>query len=142
MSLLAVVLIIAGSPILPWLPVTILLMVCLAVYGAGFALALSAAAVFFRDLRYLWTILIQVMFFATPIIYTPDRLEGKLPAALDFILTWNPMAVFILQFRHMLYGGSSPNWGEMLYVVVVSIGVFFAGWAIFSRLSRRVAEEL
>jgi ABC-type polysaccharide/polyol phosphate export permease len=142
MSLLAVVLIIAGSPILPWLPVTILLMVCLAVYGAGFALALSAAAVFFRDLRYLWTILIQVMFFATPIIYTPDRLEGKLPAALDFILTWNPMAVFILQFRHMLYGGSSPNWGEMLYVVVVSIGVFITGWAIFSRLSRRVAEEL
>jgi ABC-2 type transport system permease protein len=90
----------------------------------------------------LWTILIQVMFFATPIIYTPDRLEGKLPAALDFVLTWNPMAVFILQFRHMLYGGSAPNWGEMLYVVVVSIGVFFAGWAIFSRLSRRVAEEL
>jgi len=142
MSLLAVVLIVAGSPILPWLPVTILLMVCLAVYGAGFALALSAAAVFFRDLRYLWTILIQVMFFATPIIYTPDRLEGKLPSFIEFIMTWNPMAVFILQFRHMLYGGSAPNWGEMLYVVVVSIGVFIAGWAIFSRLSRRVAEEL
>jgi ABC-type polysaccharide/polyol phosphate export permease len=142
MSLLAVVLIIAGSPILPWLPVTILLMVCLAVYAAGFALALSAAAVFFRDLRYLWSILVQVMFFATPIIYTPDRLDGKLPAAIDFILTWNPMAVFILSFRHMLYGGAAPNWWEMLYLVAVSVGVFIAGWAIFARLSRRVAEEL
>jgi ABC-type polysaccharide/polyol phosphate export permease len=142
MSLLAVVLIIAGSPILPWLPVTILLMVCLAVYAAGFALALSAAAVFFRDLRYLWSILVQVMFFATPIIYTPDRLDGKLPAAIDFILTWNPMAVFILSFRHMLYGGAAPDWWEMLYLVAVSIAVFIAGWAIFSRLSRRVAEEL
>jgi ABC-type polysaccharide/polyol phosphate export permease len=142
MSLLAVVLIIAGSPILPWLPVTILLMVCLAVYAAGFALALSAAAVFFRDLRYLWSILLQVMFFATPIIYMPDRLDGKLPAAIDFILTWNPMAVFILSFRHMLYGGAAPNWWEMLYLVAVSVGVFIAGWAIFARLSRRVAEEL
>jgi ABC-type polysaccharide/polyol phosphate export permease len=142
MSLLAVVLIIAGSPILPWLPVTILLMVCLAVYAAGFALALSAAAVFFRDLRYLWSILVQVMFFATPIIYTPDRLDGKLPAAIDFILTWNPMAAFILSFRHMLYGGAAPDWWEMLYLVAVSIAVFIAGWAIFSRLSRRVAEEL
>jgi ABC-type polysaccharide/polyol phosphate export permease len=142
MSLLAVVLIIAGSPILPWLPVTILLMVCLAVYAAGFALALSAAAVFFRDLRYLWSILVQVMFFATPIIYTPDRLDGKLPAAIDFILTWNPMAVFILSFRHMLYGGAAPDWWEMLYLVAVSIAVFIARWAIFSRLSRRVAEEL
>jgi ABC-type polysaccharide/polyol phosphate export permease len=142
MSLLAIVLVIAGSPILPWLPVTILLMVCLAVYAAGFALALSAAAVFFRDLRYLWSILVQVMFFATPIIYTPDRLDGKLPAAIDFILTWNPMAVFILSFRHMLYGGAAPDWWEMLYLVAVSIAVFIAGWAIFSRLSRRVAEEL
>jgi ABC-type polysaccharide/polyol phosphate export permease len=142
MSLLAVVLIIAGSPILPWLPVTILLMVCLAVYAAGFALALSAAAVFFRDLRYLWSILVQVMFFATPIIYTPDRLDGKLPAAIDFILTWNPMAVFILSFRHMLYGGAAPDWWEMLYLVAVSVAVFIAGWAIFARLSRRVAEEL
>ena len=142
MSLLAVALIIAGSPIIPWLPVAILLMVCLAVYAAGFALALSAAAVFFRDLRYLWSILVQVMFFATPIIYTPDRLQGKIPGSIEFILTWNPMAVFILTFRHMLYGGAAPNWTEMLYVVVISVAVFFAGWAIFTRLSRRVAEEL
>ncbi len=80
--------------------------------------------------------------FATPIIYTPDRLDGKLPAAIDFILTWNPMAVFILSFRHMLYGGAAPDWWEMLYLVAVSIAVFIAGWAIFARLSRRVAEEL
>jgi ABC-type polysaccharide/polyol phosphate export permease len=52
------------------------------------------------------------------------------------------MAVFILTFRHMLYGGAAPDWWEMLYVVVVSIAVFIAGWAIFARLSRRVAEEL
>ena len=84
----------------------------------------------------------QVIFFATPIIYTPDRLQGKIPGSIEFILTWNPMAVFILTFRHMLYGGAAPNWTEMLYVVVISVAVFFAGWAIFTRLSRRVAEEL
>ena len=142
MALLSVALIIAGSPIIPWIPVALFLMLTLAVYSAGIALALSAAAVFFRDLRYLWTILVQVMFFATPIIYTPDRLEGKLPRVIELIMTWNPMAVFILTFRHMLYGGAAPNWIEMLYVFVVSICVFVAGWAIFTRLSRRVAEEL
>ena len=142
MLLLAAILIVAGSPIIAWLPVVILVMLSLAIYGAGFAMALAAAAVFFRDLRYLWTILLQVMFFATPIIYTPDRLEGKLPGFIEFILKWNPMAVFIQTFRHMLYGGGSPHWGELLYVVVVSVAVFFAGWAVFSRLSRRVAEEL
>ncbi len=142
MTLLAVVLIIAGSPIIPWIPVVFFLMLTLAIYAAGIALALSATAVFFRDLRYLWTIFVQVMFFATPIIYTPDRLDGKLPWIFEMIMTWNPMAVFILMFRHMLYGGSAPNWFEMLYVFVVSLCVFVGGWAIFTRLSRRVVEEL
>ena len=142
MTLLAVALIIAGSPIIPWIPVVFVLMLTLAIYAAGIALALSATAVFFRDLKYLWTILVQVMFFATPIIYTPDRLEGKLPWIIEFVMTWNPMAVFILTFRHMLYGGAAPNWIEVLYVFVVSLCVFLGGWAVFTLLSRRVAEEL
>lgn len=142
MSLLCIVLIIAGSPILPWIPVAFLLMVLLAVYASGFALALAASAVFFRDLRYLWTILIQVMFFATPIIYSPDRLEGKLNPFFEFIFHWNPMAMFIQSFRHMLYSGRTPEWGHIAYLVGVSIVSFVLGWLIFVKLSRRLAEEL
>jgi len=142
MSLLCIALIIAGSPIIPWIPVAFLLMVLLAVYASGFALALAASAVFFRDLRYLWTIVIQVMFFATPIIYTPDRLDGKLHPYLEFILHWNPMAVFIKSFRHMLYSGRSPEWGNIAYLGVASVASFAGGWFLFGKLSRRIAEEL
>ena len=61
MGLLAVAMLFFGSHFLVWLPVIMLHMVLLAVYSTGFALALSAASVYFRDLRYLWTIIIQVM---------------------------------------------------------------------------------
>ena len=142
MSLLSVVLLMVGSQIVLWVPVAFLLMVVLAVYASGFALALSASAVFFRDLRYLWTIIIQVLFFATPIIYLPSQLDGKLPPFLEFVLHWNPMAVFIDSFRQLLYHGRLPELGNLLYLVVSAIVSFIAGWAIFVKLSRRLAEEV
>ena len=142
MSLLCVVLIAAGSPILQWIPVAFLMMLLLTVYAAGFALALSASAVFFRDLRYLWTIIIQVLFFATPIIYSPDRLDGKLPPFLEFVMQWNPMAVFIQSFRQLLYHGRTPELVNVVYLIVASIVSFVSGWAIFAKLSRRLAEEV
>jgi len=142
MTLLCVALLIVGSPIAPWIPVAFLLMLLLAVYAAGFALALSTMAVYFRDLRYLWTIIIQVMFFATPIIYTPDKIAGKVPPILEFILHWNPMAVFVLSFRHLLYSGRAPEWGHLAYLLAASIVAFVGGWTIFVKQSRRLAEEL
>jgi ABC-type polysaccharide/polyol phosphate export permease len=105
-------------------------------------LALSASAVFFRDLRYLWTIIIQVLFFATPIIYSPDRLDGKLPPILEFVMQWNPMAVFIQSFRQLLYHGRTPELVNVAYLIVAAIVSFFSGWAIFAKLSRRLAEEV
>ena len=142
MALLSVVLIMVAGQIVLWVPVAFLLMVVLAVYASGFALALSASAVFFRDLRYLWTIIIQVLFFATPIIYPPDQLDGKLPPVVEFVLHWNPMAVFIDSFRQLLYHGHLPELVNLVYLVVSAIVSFIAGGAIFVKLSRRLAEEV
>lgn len=142
MGLLALAMLFFGSHFLPWLPIIILHMLLLAIFASGIALALAASSVYFRDLRYLWTIVIQVMFFATPIIYSPDRIEGKLPGFVNFLWEWNPAKVFVMQFRHMLYSGASPNWGHFGYLAIVSAISLVAGWSIFQRLSRRIAEEL
>lgn len=142
MGLLSLALLFFGSHFLPWIPIIFLHMVLLGVFAGGIALALAAISVYFRDLRYLWTILIQVLFFATPIIYSPDRIQGKLPPVLEVLWEWNPAKVFIIQFRHMLYSGASPDWGHFGYLVIVSAASLIGGWVIFQRLSRRIAEEL
>jgi len=49
--LLAVILLVAGSPLIPFLPIVVLLTFLLAMFGAGYALALSALLVYFRDLN-------------------------------------------------------------------------------------------
>ena len=122
MTLLVIVLLVFGSPLLLWLPVTILLMLLLALFGTGFGLALSVLSVFFRDLNYLWGIVLQVWFFATPIVYPPDLLEGRVPDWVQTILNNNPMAKFAAAFRRTLYDGAAPGWKAMLVLALLSFG--------------------
>jgi ABC-type polysaccharide/polyol phosphate export permease len=142
MTLLAAVLVVAGSPLLPWLPVTNLLMVLLATFAAGLGLALAAIGVYFRDLPYLWGIVLQVWFFATPIVYPPSLLEDKVPPWVDEVLSYNPMARFAAAFRRTFYDGTAPGVLSVLALAALAVATLTVGWKIFDKLSYRFAEEL
>ena len=103
MTLLFVVLLIAGSPFLPWLPVVVLVSILLAVFSTGLAMALSVLAVYFRDMSYLWAIISQIWFWATPIVYPPSLLAEKAPTWVYNILKLNPMNGFVEVYRRCLY---------------------------------------
>ena len=60
LGLLMVVLLFAGSALLPYIPVALGLTILLAIFASGFALALSTLSVYFKDLGYLWSIVMQV----------------------------------------------------------------------------------
>jgi len=142
MTLVCVALTIAGSFVLPFLPVTILLMTFLALFAMGIAFVLSVSAVFFRDLPYLWTIINQIWFFATPVIYDPTIFDDKVPAPVHFMLHWNPTAVFIRSFRSTTYHGRLPDLIDLLVLGLASVTSLVVGLAVFNRLKRRLAEEL
>jgi len=142
MTLLCVVLLIFGSPLLPWLPMLLFLMLLLAVFTSGLALILSIGAVFFRDLKYLWTIISQMWFFATPVIYDPARVEEKVSGFWYSVYHWNPSTAFIRSFRHVTFDGRAPDWSDVAVLVVISFASLAIGLAVFSRFSRRIAEEL
>jgi len=142
MTLLCIVLLIFGSPLLPWLPMLLLLMALLAIFTSGLALVLSVGAVFFRDLKYLWTIISQVWFFATPVIYDPKRVEDKISSFWYAIYHWNPSTAFIRSFRHVTFDGRAPDWSDLGVLIVISFVSLAIGLAVFGRFSRRIAEEL
>jgi ABC-2 type transport system permease protein len=142
MALLAVVLLFFQTAFLVWLPVTLLLMVLLTLFSAGLGLALSSVGVYFRDLPYLWGIILQVWFFATPIVYPPSLSEEQLPSWAFNLASLNPMFGFSEAFRATLYDGRAPELTTMLELAAVSCVTFVIGWKIFGRLSSRFAEEL
>lgn len=142
MGLLTVALLIAGSIFVPWVPVVLVQMMLLALFASGLALGLAAANVYFRDLGYLWQIFSQVWFFATPIVYTPGLIEGRVPGWVEAILTVNPMSVFAQGFRRSMYDSTFPGWDNLAACATVAVVAMVLGWSLFTRLSRRFAEEL
>jgi lipopolysaccharide transport system permease protein len=141
LGLVALILLIAGSPLLPWLPVLVLLLVLLAVFAAGIAMAISVLTVYFRDLPYLWTIVVQVWFFLTPIVYNYDSVEERLNGFARTIISWNPMTGFVRSFRHCLFDGTHPDFRVVAALALCSLLTFSAGSVVFVRFNRRLAEE-
>ena len=141
-GLLCVIFLVLGSPILPWLPIVVLTGLLVAMFGAGFALALSALAVYFRDLAYLWGIVIQVWFFATPVVYPASLIEAEAPGWLATILRGNPMKLAVSVFRDCLYHGQAPNWAGLGVFAACAVASLAGGWWTFLKLSRRLPEEV
>jgi ABC-2 type transport system permease protein len=142
MGILAVIMLIAGSMFLPWLPVILVQMLLLLLFATGIGLGLAAINVYFRDVSYLWEIFTRVLFFATPIVYSPDILEGRVSGWVEAILRWNPMAVFIRGFRHSFYDGAFVGWAELGAAALAAFISMTLGWMIFTKMSRRFAEEI
>lgn len=140
--LLVVVLLAAGSPVLPYIPVVLGLTLLLALFGAGIGLVLSALAVYFKDLTYLWGILMQVWFFLTPIVYAPDVLKDSMPDWALNVLSSNAMQHFVSGYRDALYHARLPDLANVGMMLLASVLTFVGGWVTFARLSRRLPEEV
>lgn len=104
---------------------------------------LSALYVQFRDIAPIWEVVLQVMFYATPIIY-PMTL---VPESLRPILFLNPIAQIIQDAREMLITSTTitahetlPSWVGII-LPVVSIGVLAFGSIIFFRKSAKSFAE-
>jgi len=134
------VLIFGGSPLL-YLPATIFFMLVLAAFGLGVSFVLAVANVYFRDTQHFVSLLMQVWFYATPIVY-PISLVAVHHANLLSIYRLNPLERFTEVFRNTMYDGRWPSLANTLYVVLVSVVALVIGYLIFKRYEGRLAEEL
>lgn len=137
-GLLLVVVLLFGNIGLSWLllPVWVLLF---AAFVAGTATVCSIANIYFRDLQHLITVAIQLLFYATPILYE----VGKIPAGpLRRILSANPLSQFVDLFRDMVYGLTPGSWKSWAYIFVWSVLAVAAGVWVFKRNGRDLGEQL
>src|SRR3954462_3210559 len=105
------------------LPLVILAAV---MFTAAAALVVSMANLFYRDVKYLFEIVIAVWMFATSVVYPVGRVGGRLGA----ILALNPMTPLVEAFRGVVMGQRLP--GPDFFVMAAFSAVFLAGaWAAF-----------
>lgn len=118
------------------------------VLTAALSMALSVLYVRFRDVAIIWTVLAQVLFYATPILYPlgPNGFENE---TVERLLMINPLAVIFEQVRVWVVEPAAPTATAvaggvlgLLPAAVVYIGICaFSVW-IFNRDAPRIAEDL
>jgi len=104
----------------------------------GLSLALSALNVYFRDVQFIWRLVVQVGFFATPILY-PITI---FPERLRWIVMLNPMAQIITIMRDCTLYRISPEPLNLTYVAVSTLIVLLIGYLIFEHLEPKFAEAI
>jgi ABC-type polysaccharide/polyol phosphate export permease len=147
MSVLCTALLIARNMIFPWLFLAVLMLIPLAAFAMGLGLGLAVANVYFRDMRHLVGIALQVWFYLTPIVYPITLVPAKshllgMELPTRFLIDLNPMTRFTEAFRSLLYDLRLPPLGSIVYLFVWSFGTLAVGWWIFKRYEGRLAEEL
>ena len=125
------------------LPVPFALML---VFATGVALLLSALYVRYRDVRPIWEVVLQALFYATPILYPIQAVIGE-SQTLATLALCNPIAALVQESRHLLVGGLSLGdamGSDALVLVPLAIlaAVTWLGVVVFDRMAPRAAEEL
>jgi len=136
-TILLVVLPIAKVPVaLSWLLVPVLLFL-LFVLTAGITIVLSAANLFFRDVKYLIEVVLTFAIFFTPVLYDVDAL-GRWST----LIMLNPVAPLLEGLADCLVRGQLPDLGWLLYSAVAALGVAGLGIPFFARLEPLFAETV
>jgi ABC-2 type transport system permease protein len=124
-----------------------LLIGLLAIFAMGLAMLLSALYVRFRDVKPIWEVLLQVAFYATPIIYAVETID--ISERVREAIMLNPLAMIIQQFRYAVIDPSAPSAGEAAggaEMLLIPVGLLFGlaalGYWYFNREAPRMAEDL
>lgn len=104
----------------------------------GISLIVSSISVYVRDLQHLIGVALQLLFYAAPIVYTPE----SIPANFKWILDLNPMAYIITGYRNIFYDQTMPDVKALLILGGISIILCIVGYIIFNKLQKGFAEQL
>ena len=99
---------------------------------------ISSVTVYFRDLQHLIGVALQLLFYATPIVYSADTI----PESFKWVLQINPMTYIINGYRAIFYEQQSPDLIPIFILIGVGIVACIIGYLIFNKLQKRFAEEL
>jgi ABC-2 type transport system permease protein len=136
LAVLAVVLWATGSPIrssILTFPVAVLDVVMLAL---GVSLLLAPIHVRYHDVGHLWTVVLQLGFWLTPIVYA----DTMVPERWRWLVDLNPMARVLAQARESLIWGTWTDPSIMFGTTMFAGMVLVVGWLVFQRLQARVVE--
>lgn len=125
---------VAATPALVYLPIVVGVLV---LFTAAIALLVAMGNLFYRDVKYLFEIVISIWMFASSAVYPIERVGGRLGALLQL----NPMTHLLDAFRAVILEGQAPGIAFAV-VAVLTVMLFVGSWLLFHAAEFEFAENL
>jgi ABC-2 type transport system permease protein len=130
------------SPTLSWLWM-IPIVLGFVVLATGTGMLLSALFVRYRDVAPIWDVLVQLLFYASPVMYVAGRYHGA-----EHIAMLSPFAMLLTQMGHAFIDPNLPSaaraaggGARLLIPITIIIGTFALGWWVFTQRNRSQARR-
>jgi ABC-2 type transport system permease protein len=131
-----------------WLELPLIIAV-LTVFTLGIGMLLSVLFVRYRDVEPIWDVVLQAMFYGTPIFYTGQIVAEKTSETVAELIMLNPFAALLQQARHALidpkHESAAAAVGGIEMLAIPALAVVLAavvGFTVFRRRAPKIAEEL
>jgi ABC-2 type transport system permease protein len=125
------------------------IMAGLTVFILGLSMILSSLFVRYRDIEPIWDVILQILFYASPIFYTVQVLRDKGGEGIATAVMCTPFAAALQQARHAVVDPSHLSTAQilgssawLLVPIGIAVGTFLLGYAVFRRQAPRIAELL
>jgi lipopolysaccharide transport system permease protein len=109
-----------------FLPLLFAIQLCVTL---GISFFVATFNVFFRDLQQLVGYALMAVMFLTPMFYE----RASVPANLQFMVTFSPVAALIAGYQNVFYYGIPPRWQDLLFAAAFGAAVLAIGLAYFNR---------
>jgi lipopolysaccharide transport system permease protein len=129
-----------GSGVHPnlWLLLVPLLVLMMAGLGLGLGIIISSLTTKYRDLRFLITFGVQLLMYATPVIYP----VSAIPERFRWIILANPITPIVESFRYAFLGAGTVDLGHLLYSFIFMLAVVLLGSVIFNRVEQTFMDTV
>jgi lipopolysaccharide transport system permease protein len=121
-----------------WIALSPILMLMMAGLGLGFGIIISSLTTKYRDLRFLVQFGVQLLMYATPVIYP----VSAIPERFQWIILANPMTPIVEAFRYAFLGAGTVDTSHLLYSFGFMLVVVVIGSIIFNRVEQTFMDTV
>jgi lipopolysaccharide transport system permease protein len=130
-----------GTVITPqwgWIAFSPVLIMMMAGLGLGFGIIVSSLTTKYRDLRFLVSFGVQLLMYATPVIYP----VSSIPERFQMLIKLNPMTPIVETFRYAYLGAGTVQPWDLLYTLGFMVGAVVLGCVVFNRVEQTFMDTV
>ncbi len=124
-----------------WLLFYPFLIIIMAMLGLGLGMLISSMVTKYRDLTFLVSFGVQLLMYMSAVMYPISLVKEKL-TNYSWVVEYNPMAHIIETSRYLLLNEGEISFKGILFSVVITIVIFFAGLLIFNRTEKSFIDTV